>query len=218
MLKHKAVPLLRHCCFEAYWIRGRRVNVHDKQNTFHRRGSEPKDGGGGGADASCIFECCMFLSERIPVSYNHSLGLLCIWPGGGVKVQTEIRAELCGLLWPSLIAGNSRTGPAGRNGTEACHWTSIWGLLSHGNDAQRDVWLLVLTSRWQQGLTTRERLCSSVYLTFLQQHGWGHKTLVSSATKRRGCSSKQGSKYVFGMDAKCSGHKLWKKLGADILI
>lgn len=176
----------------------------------------------GGADASCIFECCMFLSERIPVSYNHRLGPLCIWPGGGgskFRRRSERSCVGCcdhlSLLVIPVLALRGEMGQ--RRVTEQASGGFYRMVMMHSVTC--GCWyLLVLTSRWQQGLTTRERLCSSVYLTFLQQHGWGHKTLVSSATKRRGCSSKQGSKYVFGMDAKCSGHKLWKKLGADILI
>lgn len=43
-------------------------------NRIHFVGKDesPKRGG----NASCIFECCMFVSEKISVSYNHRLSLL----------------------------------------------------------------------------------------------------------------------------------------------
>lgn len=89
--------------------------------------------------------------------------------------QSSDRSERCGLLGPSLIAGNFHTGPV-----EKMWKTCVTGLLKKQilkayiykcsqkganhpwfqpyHNANHELWLhlLVLSSRWQHGLTTWE--------------------------------------------------------------
>lgn len=166
-------------------------------NWIHDLGKNKSLGGWG--VLSCSLGCCTFVSEIISVSYNHHLkSLLSSWPE--VKAQTEIRAELCGLLWPSLIAGNFHTGPVERDVTESCQCRRRSAKkkkkLTHLNRVRANICgfnHILLQTRiygcvcryWPAGGSMTSQLVRLVgflarCLRFRQQHGWGRHSWLNS--------------------------------------
>lgn len=126
MLKDKAVIFFKALLlWDILDQRANRVLWHYKVNVNDRILLEAKDNSPNrGETVSCNFffflsVVCLCLRELL---WAATVIKVCL--ADEVKAQTEIRAELCGLLWPSLIAGNFHTGPVERNVTHSCYWTS----------------------------------------------------------------------------------------------
>lgn len=131
---------LRHCCFETYWTRGERhyqVNVHDKQcisqaSKSHVRSQ--KDG----ENVNGTFESWVLCLKES--QWATTVIWVCFRSRPGVSSQTEIRAEQCGSLWTSLIAGNFRSGPVDRKRTHSCYWP-VLQRYSESNNSQITTWV-----------------------------------------------------------------------------